>query len=205
MDKTQPENALEEKYSYSNRVLLALFNNIHQHLQPVNADMPKTVYENLSKRMTEELHKTVGYTFQLSMSYFPRPIKVAAVMKQLKALLQSMISANVLLHVLIALEEVIANIVEHSYIGTEEPEIIITFSFTLSQIKIEVDDFGECGRTYNFENSGKFVSLEELRRTGIAKRGGMGVFLVRRVMNEVNYNVVPGQYNRITMVKYLLS
>jgi serine/threonine-protein kinase RsbW len=122
-------------------------------------------------------------------------------MRYLHSALSVILSNSSLLDIEIALEEVISNVIEHSYTPEQHGDIEFTFTLRLDRIVIQVDDFGEKGRQYNFTQAGHFASVEELRSTGAEKRGGMGVYLVRKIMDEVTYTVSPGEYNRITMVK----
>lgn len=182
----------------------ALTHNVMEQFVKRDRTFTEAQYEGIESNLLAAIGQNFSYSVRLTTEIFTKPFKVAFLMRYLRSTLSIILPNSSLLDIEIALEEVVSNIIEHSYAPGHHGDIEFTFTLHLDRIIIQVDDFGEKGRQYNFAQAGHFASLEELRNTGAEKRGGMGVYLVRKIMDEVTYTVSPGEYNRITMVKIFL-
>ena len=97
--------------------------------------------------------------------------------------------------ILLAVEEACTNVIRHAYlygsgtirikITTEKDRIIFTIIDT--------------GRTFDFDASGS-PDLDRYVETG--RKGGLGIYLIRKVMDDVSYRTVRGE-NHLRMVKQL--
>ena len=100
--------------------------------------------------------------------------------------------------IILAVDEAIANVVEHAY-GSERGMIHITFDTDEERLEVSVCDHG-----INFSPSEvKTPDLKEHVRLGL--KGGLGMFLMRRVMDEVRYSTTTNFVNHLSMVKYFPS
>jgi len=99
---------------------------------------------------------------------------------------------SILFEIKLALEEALINAIIHGNKRNEDLPVSIGLSVKDGSIEITVEDTG-CGFDYR-----KIPNpiLDE----NMMKMGGRGVFLIKRLMDKVNYND-PG--NRITMVKHI--
>jgi anti-sigma regulatory factor (Ser/Thr protein kinase) len=93
----------------------------------------------------------------------------------------------------LAVEEVITNIIDHGY-KNACGGIIISCRFNLYQAEVRIRD-----------NAPRFdpLSLPEPKLDGTIedrKIGGLGVFLIRQVMDEISYRYENGQ-NILVMIK----
>jgi anti-sigma regulatory factor (Ser/Thr protein kinase) len=96
----------------------------------------------------------------------------------------------------LAVDEACANVIEHAY-GEEatDGEVRVRVSFDSDRVMVEVVDTGK-----GFDPSQIPVKdVEQLVREH--KSGGLGWRLIRSVMDEVNYQMVPGGRNELRMVK----
>ncbi len=97
--------------------------------------------------------------------------------------------------IILAVDEAVSNIMEHAY-GTENQGPI--------HLEVEADD--EALR-FRFVDEGRPFRPGEVRDPDLAehfragKRKGLGIFLMRRIMDEVQY--VFGEVNELTLVKRL--
>lgn len=179
---------------------------IYNNLFLDKKEIDNNTRENILKDINHHYNHGASISFPLSTRIFPKPVKARFIRRRILEVLDVLIDDKSLLNkILIATEEAISNIIEHSYAFKSEPEMFIRFSLFLNRIEIYIDDYGEKGKIFNLSDVGNYDSLEELRKTAAATRGGMGVYLIRKIMDKVQYEIVPGEYNRIIMVKYFES
>lgn len=96
----------------------------------------------------------------------------------------------------LAVDEAYTNIIKHAYKNTSSKPVEIQFGFDKSQVWISITDEGE-----SFDPS-TYNEPDLLKRIKNKQRGGMGVYLIRKLMDNVQYNR-HGQVNEIRMVKHL--
>ena len=82
----------------------------------------------------------------------------------------------------LALDEIITNIVEYGYQDQEEHLIDVRISLEEGQLTLVIEDDGVPFDPLDTENPDTTSSLEE------RPIGGLGIHLVRNVMDEVTYN-----------------
>jgi serine/threonine-protein kinase RsbW len=99
--------------------------------------------------------------------------------------------------ILIAVDEAVTNIIEHGYegTGTGNGHIDIVMEVDPDTFTISIIDEGE---TFD-PRSMTDVDIE--RHVAAGKSGGLGVFLIRKIMDVVDYHHETGRHNRLTMVK----
>jgi anti-sigma regulatory factor (Ser/Thr protein kinase) len=97
----------------------------------------------------------------------------------------------------LAVDEACANVIEHAYGHDQTKEVIIRASLDEETLKIDVED---TGRGFD-PGSVKQDELDEL----INKRatGGLGMRLMKTLMDEVRYEIEPGKKNELHMMKRL--
>lgn len=95
----------------------------------------------------------------------------------------------------LAVDEACANVIEHAYGHDASKEVTISANFDGETITFEIIDTGK-----GFDPSQ--IKQEELE-TLIAKRkdGGLGMRLIKTLMDEVQYEIVPGLKNELRMTK----
>ncbi|MGA2141194.1 MAG: ATP-binding protein [Brevinematales bacterium] len=164
--------------------------------------------EDTKNRLAEEYESVRKRNSKLSISFstrdFSPPVKLGFLQQKTREVLALFIDNKIILSdLLIAFEEAAANIIEHSYSAGEEPVIDFRFLFDNSMITIIIDDFGKKGGDFRIENTGRFSSPEDIGENYLKTGGGMGLFLIRRIMDKISYEVKPGEYNRFTMLKHI--
>jgi serine/threonine-protein kinase RsbW len=98
----------------------------------------------------------------------------------------------------LAVDEACANVIEHAYGGQDNTkEVIVRASFNNETLSIDIED---TGRGFDPES----IKPEELEQL-ISKRktGGLGMRLMKTLMDEVRYEIEPGKKNALHMVKRL--
>ena len=97
----------------------------------------------------------------------------------------------------LAVDEACANVIEHAYGHDQTKEVVIRASLDEETLKIDVEDTGR-----GFDPAS--VNQDELEQL-INKRatGGLGMRLMKTLMDEVRYEIEPGKKNELHMVKKL--
>ncbi len=95
----------------------------------------------------------------------------------------------------LAVDEACANVIEHAYGHDLSKDVTVRASFDSDALRIAVIDEG-----HGFDPGTVTQSeLDELVHQ--RKSGGLGLRLIRTLMDEVKYEIVPGQKNELHMLK----
>jgi serine/threonine-protein kinase RsbW len=94
----------------------------------------------------------------------------------------------------LAVDEACANVIKHAYNYDENKKIDITVETNSSKLTITISDQGR-----GFDPN-KLESPEQ--RLQKHARGGLGIALIKKVMDEVSFELNPGN-NHVRMVKYI--
>ena len=97
----------------------------------------------------------------------------------------------------LAVDEACANVIEHAYGNDTTKEVIIRATLDEETLRIDVED---TGRGFDPEKI-KQEELEELINK--RKTGGLGMRLMKTLMDEVRYEIEPGKKNELHMMKRL--
>ena len=97
----------------------------------------------------------------------------------------------------LAVDEACANVVEHAYGMDPSKEVTVRALLDAEKIQIEIVDTGN-----SFDPGGiRQLNLEEL--VAQRKNGGLGLRLIKSIMDDVHYQIIPGQKNELRMIKKL--
>lgn len=102
--------------------------------------------------------------------------------------------------IILAVDEAVANIMEHAYESTNgESELTINMMLDADATKFEVV-IHDSGREFDPSD----VDTPDMaEHVAAGKRNGLGIFLMRQIMDEVKYTFVQGFRNELRMVKYV--
>lgn len=98
--------------------------------------------------------------------------------------------------VILAVDEAVSNIIEHAYEYSDEGDISIRVEADEEKLRISITDQG---KSFN-PNEIPDVDIEAHVRAG--RRSGLGIFMIRQIMDEVSYFFKNGFQNELRMVKY---
>ena len=97
----------------------------------------------------------------------------------------------------LATDEACTNIMKHAYKYSKVGKININASYTNKKLRISITDQG------SHFNSSK-VPEPDLQKYYNEKRvGGLGIFLMKKLMDEVKYSQTPSNRNKVILIKYL--
>lgn len=95
----------------------------------------------------------------------------------------------------LAVDEAAANVMEHAHGYDSKKEVTIRATFDATTLRIEVVDEGT-GFDPTALPAEPVEQLVHDRRTG-----GLGLRVIRSLMDEVSYEIVPGERNRLRLLK----
>ncbi|HEX6437646.1 MAG TPA: SpoIIE family protein phosphatase [Candidatus Binatia bacterium] len=104
---------------------------------------------------------------------------------------------NVLHDLNLALEEILTNIISYGYTDSGEHEIAVRFSIKAGEMRVDVEDDGQ---PFNPLEAPEVDTSKPLEERTI---GGLGVHLVRKLMDGLEYQRREGK-NLLVMRKFLL-
>jgi len=97
----------------------------------------------------------------------------------------------------LAVDEACANVIEHAYGSDSTREVTVRAVVEEGEIHFDVIDTGR-----HFDPSAvQAQSVEELVRQ--RRSGGLGLRLIRTIMDDVQYRIVAGESNELRMTKRL--
>ncbi|MPY88228.1 MAG: ATP-binding protein [Luteitalea sp.] len=97
----------------------------------------------------------------------------------------------------LAVDEACANAIEHAHGNDLTKAVTVRATFDQQSLRIEVVDAGG-----GFDLGA--VPDESLARlTAAGRMGGLGVRVMRALVDEVSYEIVPGEPNRLRLLKHI--
>ena len=98
-------------------------------------------------------------------------------------------------NIILAVDEACTNIIKHAYNLSPEGEIIIKIDYDEEKFMVTIIDYGK-----SFEPDR--VPLPDLQKYYREHRvGGLGMYLMKSLMDDVEYISVPGKYNQVLLSK----
>ena len=96
----------------------------------------------------------------------------------------------------LAVDEACSNVIKHAYNFAPDKDIQIRVGAEEGRFEIVITDNGKSFRP-------EPVTIKDVREQILHRRkGGLGVYLMHRMMDVVEYNVVPDKKNEVRLVKY---
>ena len=95
----------------------------------------------------------------------------------------------------LAVDEACANVIEHAHGHDSNKEVTVRATFDAATLRIEVVDEGE-GFDPTVMPTTSVEQMVHDRRTG-----GLGLRVMKSLMDEVSYEIVPGERNRLRLLK----
>src|ERR1700722_19097654 len=91
----------------------------------------------------------------------------------------------------LAIDEACSNIVRHAYQGIEGGKIIMEAGIGVKDVRIAITDFG---KSFDFR---KIEAPDLNHYVDIGKKGGLGIFLIKKIMYKVDYRTKNGRNDLI--------
>jgi serine/threonine-protein kinase RsbW len=103
------------------------------------------------------------------------------------------------MQVQLAVDEAVTNIIEHAYSGVGRGLGTITLCQTIAVDRYQMI-IEDNGLSFEPQTHGEIDIHEHVRR---GRSGGLGIFLMRRIMDVVDYSFEAGVCNRLLLIKYM--
>jgi len=97
----------------------------------------------------------------------------------------------------LAVNEACTNIIQYAYSGRSDKSIVIRFSMSGKDLEIEIRDWGKPFDPETVPQPDTTSGLFD------RKVGGMGIFLMKNMMDEIKYVFHAGKYNELRMIKHI--
>jgi len=97
----------------------------------------------------------------------------------------------------LAVDEACANVIEHAYGKDLTKEVSVRATLDSDAVEIDVIDTGQ-----GFD-PGAVQQMELDKLISNRKSGGLGMRLMKTLMDEVHYEIIPGKKNELRMIKRL--
>ncbi len=107
------------------------------------------------------------------------------------------ISLKVVENIILAVDEACTNIIKHAYQYFPEGEIIVRLKFSREKFTVIIIDHGVPFQPETIPDPDLQTYYRQHRV------GGLGMFLMKSLMDEVKYVSVPGKYNQVLLSKNL--
>jgi serine/threonine-protein kinase RsbW len=101
--------------------------------------------------------------------------------------------------IVLAVDEACTNVIKHAYQFAPDREIEIVIQPVKDRMQITVIDDG---KSFN-PSAAKLPDLKQ--HLSHYRRGGLGIYLMRTLMDKVEYKFAPGKKNEVRLTKYLTA
>jgi len=118
---------------------------------------------------------------------------IKVLLDQVEDFIEDNLPGKEMFHVLMALEEAVANIIEH---GDVRGQIHIHCMYDGERVQVEIEDQGRPFDPSQFARPDISSSLED------RKPGGLGIYFIHQYMDHVEYQYQDHK-NLLTLVKFL--
>ncbi len=117
-----------------------------------------------------------------------------------KILKEKKIKYRIIEEILVAIDEAVTNIIEHSYKGQKGKYIKVLLKVTLDKIIVSIFDKGPAFEPKKIPSPTFSKDMDKLTP------GGLGLFLMKKFMDEVTFYFKGNcrEKNEVKMVKYLI-
>ncbi|MBE7492979.1 MAG: ATP-binding protein [Planctomycetes bacterium] len=103
--------------------------------------------------------------------------------------------------VVLAVDEAVANTIQHGYEGREPGSVEIVIDADHERFTIKIRDNGA---SYDSaKGSEQKAELDLQKHIASGNKRGLGLFIMRKVMDEVTYTSREGERNELTLVKLI--
>lgn len=104
------------------------------------------------------------------------------------------LSSDIIMEIRLALEEAVVNVINYAYPPSQKKEIRLYAYCQDSELTFLLTDTGKSFDPTLVEHTDISAAIED------RPIGGLGVFLIREIMNEVSYQRIGGE-NQLTLKK----
>jgi serine/threonine-protein kinase RsbW len=97
----------------------------------------------------------------------------------------------------LAVDEACTNVIKHAYQFNPRKQITITVTYDNGVFEVSIVDHGKQFDPDTIKQPDMKEYLSSYRR------GGLGVHLMKRLMDKVEYDIEPGKRNQVRLIKHI--
>ena len=97
----------------------------------------------------------------------------------------------------LAVDEACTNVIKHAYKFDPTKEITVTVKPRGRTFEVSIKDHGK-----QF-NPSDILAPDMKEYLSHFRRGGLGIYLMKSLMDKVEYDIEPGKKNEVRLIKYL--
>lgn len=98
-------------------------------------------------------------------------------------------------NIILAVDEACTNIIKHAYKSIKEGEIIVKLEYSDKKFTVIIKDYGAPFRPETIPDPDLQTYYRQHRV------GGLGMYLMKSLMDDVKYISIPGKYNQVRLSK----
>jgi serine/threonine-protein kinase RsbW len=98
-------------------------------------------------------------------------------------------------NIMLAVDEACTNIIKHAYKSFPDGKIIIRVDYNSAKLLITIIDYGSTFDPLIVPDP----DLQKYYRDG--RVGGLGMYLMKSLMDDIKYTSIPGKYNQVLLSK----
>jgi serine/threonine-protein kinase RsbW len=102
-------------------------------------------------------------------------------------------------NMMLAVDEACTNIIKHAYKSFPDGKIVIKINYKEKKLIITIIDYGNAFQPDSIPEP----NIQEYYRQH--RVGGLGMYLMKTLMDDVKYISIPGKYNQVLLSKSLNS
>lgn len=131
---------------------------------------------------------------QIHLDIKSHPKNLSLIRKEIKKIVSGKgLSEEIIGSVLLAVDETCSNIIRHSYNNDHTGQIKLSLELTQDSLCITITDTG-----IEFD-----ICAAQPRDVTDVKPGGLGIYIIKQIMDNVEYRRTEDGCNRIRLIKYL--
>jgi serine/threonine-protein kinase RsbW len=115
------------------------------------------------------------------------------------AALEAGFSKETIDKIILAVDEACTNIIKHAYKYFPDGRIVLTLKADKKTFTVEIIDYGNAFDPDLIPNPDLKKYFDE------KKVGGLGMYLMKKLMDEVKYTSIPGKFNQVSLTKNINS
>lgn len=136
--------------------------------------------------------------FKKKKSFVPQKVNLEKIRKFInESLSQTSLSADDIFKMELAVDEACANIIMHNYRHSTEKTITIAVLGDEEKVSVVIKDTGEKFNPLDIRDPNLMKHIKEYRKHGL------GIYLMRRLVDEIIYHHSRETGNKLELIKYL--
>ncbi len=105
------------------------------------------------------------------------------------------IDTEIIDNIILAVDEACTNIIKHAYKSLQEGDIIVKLEYSDKKFTVIIKDHGAPFKPETIPDPDLQIYYRQHRV------GGLGMYLMKSLMDDVKYVSVPGKYNQVRLSK----